>query len=291
MRGTHVAKPSLPSSHGGRQRAIIRAAAMRIPESKPPHLHRPARESFMRWITCFITVLLASTANSSPADDYAVPLVKEGRAVAQVALPPGPTATLTTAADEIVAYVEKISARGFPSVACHTADRGLSWRSPQNRCRRRMPSNRYPARRSAARRWWRGGRVLCGLCLLEDLGVRWLVPGPKGRSDLHCAAASPIRGPIAGKRPGFAAGSSTRMPETLLWAVRNRLNGFFPQRFAAAHGNSYYLPPVTPSLHSLAHLLPPEKYFAAHPEYYASWAANAWRAPSRTTSFARRTRR
>ena len=68
----------------------------------------------MRWITCLITVMLVSRAAPSPAADYAVPLVNEGRAVATIVLPPEPTATLRTAADEIVAYVEKISGTRIP---------------------------------------------------------------------------------------------------------------------------------------------------------------------------------
>ena len=224
----------------------------------------------MRWITCLITPLLALMATSSPADDGAVPLVKEGRAVATVALPPEPTATLRTAAEEIVAYVAKISGvrlpigggqRGGPRIVLEVAPQTL----PEE------DAFRIVTRPDEVRLLGGGeaGVLYAAYALLEDLGVRWLAPGREGE-------VVPTRRSVAYPRtdrtetPGFRCRFFyVESPETLLWAVRNRLNGFFPAKFAAAHGNSYYLPPVTPSLHSLALLLPPEKYFAAHPEYYA----------------------
>ena len=224
----------------------------------------------MRWITCFITAMLALMAARSPAGDYAVPLVKEGRAVATIVLPPGPTATFRTAADEIAAYVEKISGARLPvGGAQHGGSRIVLEVAPKM-----FPEEdafRIVTRPDEVRLVGGGeaGVLYAAYALLEDLGVRWLVPGREGEV---VPARRSIAYPRTDRRetPAFRCRFFyVNAPEILLWAVRNRLNGFFPQQFAVAHGSSYYLPPVTPSLHSLALLLPPEKYFAAHPEYYA----------------------
>lgn len=90
--------------------------------------------------------------------------------------------------------------------------------------------------------------------LLERLGCRWFWPGEIGevvpsRSRIELQDFSEVQ------VPDFTGRILQSLPggeETELWALRNKLGG---ARF--------------PGAHSWSRLVPPEKYFATHPEYFA----------------------
>lgn len=210
---------------------------------------------------------VAATAAAQP---YTVPLVENGRAVARIVLSEHASPTLVNAGQEIAAYLEKMSGA---KVQLGPAGAGLS------QIIVRVSPDALP-QEDAFRIVTRPGEVAlvgggdmgalyAAYAFLEDLGVRWLYPGEEGdlvpkQGTVRYPQTDRTETPSFGRRFFYV-----RNEDTTLWAVRNRINGFFPKDFAEAHGNGYYLPPMVRSIHSFAHILPPEKYFKTNPEFYA----------------------
>ncbi len=172
--------------------------------------------------------------------------------------------TLTTAADEIVSYVEKMSgAKLGRGNAPPGGTRILLEVAPA--AVHEEDAFRIVTAPGAIRLIGGGeaGVLYAAYALLEDLGVRWLVPGDEGEvvpSRRNVAYSQTDRTETPRFRCRFFYVGS---PDALRWAVRNRLNGFFNQPFALAHGNGYYLPPMVDSIRSFvascrrSNILPP----------------------------------
>ena len=98
---------------------------------------------------------------------------------------------------------------------------------------------------------------------LEKLGVRWFARDctytPR-ISSLRIPALNEIQKPALEYREVFIKEATDKD-----WAARNRTNGFFSELDASTGGKVVYHPFV----HSFQAIIPPEKYFATHPEYFA----------------------
>lgn len=214
-----------------------------------------------------LPVLFAVALPTLAAD---VPLVRDGKPVAALVVPAKPTPTLQTAAAEITTYVSKITGASIPL----GPQPGLTSRvvlSVDRAALGREDAFRIVTEPGRVRLIGGGemGVLYAAYAFLEDLGVRWLIPGEDGevvprRRTLSYPQTDRTSAPAFGCRFFYV-----RSEDASLWAVRNRVNGLFQQDFALAHGNGYYLPPMVRSIHSFAHILPPSKYYEAHPEYYA----------------------
>jgi hypothetical protein len=218
----------------------------------------------------FVSICAVLTATLPTTSAYQVSIVEQGKPAVSIVIPANATATLKTAAGEIAAYVEKISGAKLGIVPPGAVAGGIVLEvSPAGLTEE--DAFRIVTRPGEVRLIGGGpmGALYAAYAFLEDLGVRWLVPGDEGE---HVPRATTINYPQTERteRPSFRCRFFyVHTREALLWAVRNRLNGFFPQAFAQDHGNGYYLPAVVSSIHSFADILPPEKYFSQHPDFYA----------------------
>ncbi len=99
--------------------------------------------------------------------------------------------------------------------------------------------------------------------LLDRLGCRWYTPDcsriPK-RASLDLPVLDEVCKPELEYREVFSGPSKDKD-----WAARNRVNGNFASLDESTGGRVTYYP----FGHSFYNLIPPEKYFASHPEYYS----------------------
>jgi hypothetical protein len=98
---------------------------------------------------------------------------------------------------------------------------------------------------------------------LEKLGVRWYARDCTYAPRLGSLRIPPlheIQKPALEYREVFIKEATDKD-----WAARNRTNGFFSDLDASTGGKFVYQPFV----HSFHLIVPPEKYFAEHPEYFA----------------------
>jgi hypothetical protein len=99
--------------------------------------------------------------------------------------------------------------------------------------------------------------------LLDKLGCRWFTPQVSRIPHLPTLRIGPLdetQTPAFEYREPFFTEAFDRD-----WAARNRTNGHSSKLDASTGGKMVYQPFV----HSFYQLLPPEKYFAEHPEYYS----------------------
>lgn len=98
---------------------------------------------------------------------------------------------------------------------------------------------------------------------LEELGCRWFAVGVSRIPHLPTIAVPPrdeIRKPAFEYREPFFNEAADRD-----WAARNRVNGVLMNLDEATGGKVQYYPFV----HTFNALVPPEKYFREHPEYFS----------------------
>jgi len=99
--------------------------------------------------------------------------------------------------------------------------------------------------------------------LLEKLGCRWFTVGVSRIPRLPSITVGPldeIQKPAFEYREPFFSEAADRD-----WAARNKMNGVLMKLDAATGGKVQYYPFV----HSFNTLVPPEKYFRDHPEYFS----------------------
>ena len=112
-----------------------------------------------------------------------------------------------------------------------------------------------------------GGRLRGSMygvyAFLEKLGCRWFAAGvsriPR-MATVQVAATDEVRKPAFEYREPFFSEAADRD-----WAARNKMNGVLMNLDAATGGKVQYYPFV----HSFNTLVPPEKYFRDHPEYFS----------------------
>jgi hypothetical protein len=106
---------------------------------------------------------------------------------------------------------------------------------------------------------------------LEKLGCRWFtsdVARIPRIAALWLREIQEVHGPAFEYREAFFTEAQGRE-----WSARNRLNGHFHQLDEATGGRISF----QPFAHSFYDLVPPDRYFDSHPEYYA-WVAGKRRA-------------
>ncbi len=187
----------------------------------------------MNPLASFVSICVVLTATLSAPSAYQVPIVKQGKPSVSIVLPASPSTTLKTAAGEIAAHVEKISGAKLAIAPSGSVAGGIvidvsSAGLPQE------DAFRIVTRPNEVRLIGGGqmGALFATYAFLEDLGVRWLVPGDEGEQVPRSAT---INYPQTDRteRPSFRCRFFyVHSREALLWAVRNRLNGFFPQELA-----------------------------------------------------------
>lgn len=190
-----------------------------------------------------------------------VTLVSGGEALYEIVVPPDPDPLEQQAADELDGYLAKLSGRDALPKAAETPvtiEIGRAANNPLLRERAAADQSGFfievvdDTVRLA-------GATPTATCyavydLLEQLGCRWFMPGEIGEvvprlNQVQVQADSRVELPDF---RGRVLQSLPRGEAMDLWALRNKLGG-----------------EVFPGAHSWNRLVPPDRYFETHPEYYA----------------------
>jgi hypothetical protein len=107
------------------------------------------------------------------------------------------------------------------------------------------------------------GTLYAAYAFLEAIGCRWFTPEVSRIPKTHTLTVGPLD---ETQKPAFEY-REPYFTEALDkdWAVRNRTNGNFQHLDESTGGKVQYYPFV----HSFYQMIPPEKYFRDHPEYFS----------------------
>ncbi len=215
------------------------------------------------FLIAIVTATLAATCHLAIAQS--VTLVTGGEALYTIELPAEPDPMEQQAADELETYLAKIAGNTNGEQALPRADETPVSVEIGRAANSSMLQERAAADPSgffievADDTVRLAGTTPTATCyavydLLEQLGCRWFMPGEIGEvvprlNQVQLQSGSRV------EIPDFTGRVLQSLPEgeaTDLWALRNKLGG---ERFPASHSWNRYIPP--------------EKYFEAHPEYFA----------------------
>ncbi|MGE5648119.1 MAG: DUF4838 domain-containing protein [Acidobacteriota bacterium] len=220
-----------------------------------------------------LLVLLAAATFSHAATG---PLATRGKSVYSICVSAQASPSERRAAAELQSFLEKISGARLPVVTDDKAGRGpliLVGRSRElDRRRAGIDFAQLGPEGFALKTLGRdlaiaGGRergTMYGVyAFLEKLGCRWFTPEvsriPR-LDDVPLPQLDETQKPsFEYREPYFSEAWDTD------WAARNRQNGNFMRLDESAGGRMAYYPFV----HSFYEMVPPEKYFAQHPEYFS----------------------
>jgi hypothetical protein len=219
-----------------------------------------------------IALLLASI----PAPATAVTLARGGRTSLSVVLADDAIPAERTAAQELIAYLERVTSASFPLVPESRAGDGAPaiWVGPTGRSRDigidadALEPEQWVIRTAGEDLVLVGGRPRGTLYavyhFLEDhVGVHWWTPFEEHvpiRTDLEVEAD-------ATGRPAFSYRDIHGVPGPSVFHARNRANGHYSFLTAAYGGNEGYGPPAM--VHTFFMYVPPKEYFATHPEFFS----------------------
>jgi hypothetical protein len=99
------------------------------------------------------------------------------------------------------------------------------------------------------------------------LGCRWLAPDIEEvppQPSLTLPEGTRVLTPAFGMRT-FVGRRSTAAAD---WGIKVGMNGFYSPGAAAINGNAYYLPDAIPGCHTYYLVIPADRYFDAHPEWF-----------------------
>lgn len=203
-------------------------------------------------------------------------LVKDGRSAYSICLARDASPSEKHAAEELQKFIEEISGARLPIVSDEGRPGGRLLLVGNSRITDRLKLS-TPAQKTGPEGFAlktagkhlliAGGRqrgTMYGVyALLERLGCRWFAPGlsriPKMRT-IAIGALNEIQKPAFEYREPFFTEAFDRD-----WAARNKANGNRMELDEPTGGKVQYFPFV----HSFYQLIPPQKYFAEHPEYFS----------------------
>ncbi|MFQ5810957.1 MAG: DUF4838 domain-containing protein, partial [Armatimonadota bacterium] len=205
-------------------------------------------------------------------------LVQDGRAAASLLVPREAGPTVQFAAEELARYIEAISGAELPIAQEGERVGGVPIHvGPTQAAQAAFPAELAEQPESILVRADGERVIVCGgsdrgtlfaayRFLEAGLGCRWLAPdvefAPRqstiriGDIDLASTPTFDMRTFVA-RREGLPA-----------WGVKLGMNGFYTKADADLTGNSYYLPEQIPSCHAYDRIMPADRYFEAHPEWF-----------------------
>ncbi len=197
-----------------------------------------------------------------------------------IVLPDDASATLRRTADEVAAYLSRMT--GVRPDVVPEQQASAKPRIDIGRTRhaqKYLPDDLLLEDERIVVRSVPDGIVICGgsdrgtmyaaYRFLEALGCRWLTPEPEHEQVPQIAAITPDNLNID-KRPAF----SWRLfksfsPQLEQWGMKMGFNGLYPPQLAAVNGGSYYWPRDVHDVHTFAQIMPASRYFDDHPEWYS----------------------
>ncbi|OGV65485.1 MAG: hypothetical protein A3K19_10380 [Lentisphaerae bacterium RIFOXYB12_FULL_65_16] len=207
-------------------------------------------------------------------------LVQDGVPRATIVVPEGAGETTRQAAAELARYVKAISGGELPTVAAAQAVAGVC--PVRVGVRDGLLAEETEFLQGHAEgvviRVADDAVVLCGgsergtlfavyRFLDQYLGCRWLAP------DIEFVPAAVTLAPAVGRTmtaPAFEHRFFVDRANAacLSWGLKVGMNGYYSPDSAPVNGQCFYLPPQLPGCHTYCQVIPPDKYFATHPEWY-----------------------
>ncbi len=232
----------------------------------------------MRFLSVIVIgAAIATSASAAELYEQAgepfVPIAAAGRAHAQIVTPEKPTFLEQYAASELQAYLEKISAARLPIADQSRADHqvfGFFLGNTEKAKRLGIQTDEQALGRDGfVLRSVPGGLVVIGRNDLGTLfgvyelleryyGVRWFMPGQIGEHVPRQPSLTMGQVDLAFK-PSFRV----RWVGNGQWPLRQRMNAYVTagERRVGINWKWHF--------HTFIELIPPEKYYAEHPEYFA----------------------
>ena len=227
-----------------------------------------------------LTLTIALVASALFAPPAAVPAEAGEAGSLIVVIPDGARPTVRRAANEVARYLKRITGTEIPVVAEKDARPGIRIDvGPTQNAQKYLPKDLLGDEERVLVRTVPGGVIICGggdrgtlyaaYRFLESLGCRWLTPEPEDEvvpqaraiqlSDLHIDT-----------RPAFEwrlfSASSSRLEQ---WGLKMGFNGLYPPETAVTNGGSFHWPQRVQGVHAFAELVPAERYFMSHPEWFS----------------------
>jgi len=217
-----------------------------------------------------ITLLSALALDASAAD---LILAQNGKSSYAIVIGTDASPSERHAAQELQAFVEQISGARLPISTEPTRRMVLIGNSPPLQTLKldlrlgELGNEGFVLKTAGPHLVIAGGSLRGSMygvyTFLEKLGCRWFAPGVSRIPRLRTISVAPLderQKPAFEYREPFFSEAADRD-----WAARNKMNGNFMKLDAATGGKLQYFPFV----HSFSALVPPEKYFRDHPEYFS----------------------
>ena len=209
-----------------------------------------------------------------------ITLVENGSPRCCIVVPDEATPTIRHASAELASYVKRISGAEVPIVSEDRFDAGMRIDvGLTRRVRASLPDGFLKEEERVFVRSEPAGVLICGgsdratlfavYRFLELLGCRWLTPEPENEivprrstlivEDLHVDAKPGFQWRlfIGGRREGSEP-----------WGVKMGLNGLYTPKTAIDNGACYYYPSGFDSVHTWYKIIPNERDFERHPEWF-----------------------
>lgn len=207
-------------------------------------------------------------------------LVENGQPRAAIVVPRKATPTVEKAAQELADYVKKISGAALPVVPETKVPPGARIDvGPTEDAVKALPKFSAGDEERVILRSVPGGVMVGGgsdravlygaYRLLETLGCRWLTPEPENEL-VPQTPTIPFPKLDVDTRPAFAwrLFGARGKPEAESWGLKMGFNGLFDPDATAINGACVYWPREVQGVHAFVQIMPPKKYFEAHPEWY-----------------------
>jgi len=227
------------------------------------------------------TAILALALVSGTTASQPLVLVDNANPRCLIVTPDHATATVDHAAKELATYVKRISGADVPILSEDRftsgtrIDVGLT-----QRVRASLPDGFLDEEERVLVRSSPEGVVICGgsdrgtlfavYRFLEMLGCRWLTPDPETeivprQSTLAVEDLQLDTKPVFQWRL-FIGG---RLAESEPWGVKLGFNGLYTPEAALDNGECYYYPADFDSVHTWFKIVPNDRYFEKHPEWFS----------------------
>ena len=220
-----------------------------------------------------LTAVIGLVVWSLASPGLALELVKDGQEQATIVVPDEVTPSVRHAAEELARYIEQISGAVLPIVHESVSAKGVAVHvGPTAVGQKHVPAEpeRIVVRATADH------LVICGgsdrgtlfavYRFLEALGCRWLAPDQEYVPE---KATIDVRGVGLDTAPVFNMRTFvSRQEAKRVWGVKVGMNGFFTADDVDLHGGGYYLPAAAPSCHAYYKIIPSDRYFDEHPEWF-----------------------
>jgi len=219
-------------------------------------------------------LFLASIGECAPA----LVFVQDGKPASTIVVPRQASPTVRLAAEELAKYLKTMSGATVPIVEEGQTVSGVAVHvGATEAARAALPGDLAKATDSIFAKADGDRLILCGgsdrgtlftvyRFLEQALGCRWLAPDVEFVPERRTIRVEPSA--LSGV-PGFSMRTfGARGERQREWGLKMGMNGFFNAEDSDHTGNGYYMPKAVPGCHAYHRIVPGDRYFAKHPEWF-----------------------